>query len=152
MPLFLVIHVFCFVRFQEKVCILHHFTFLDWLPPHIFLRPITHFLPLKSYFLTTISPFLVLFLMVLRGFVYAIGVYFYAFRYAFSSFLACVQHQNTLHLAPKRIAFSTKTHCVQYQNALRFAAYCTSFCCKQPKNWCKWRFFEINIHFTVCTS
>jgi len=50
--------------------------------------------------------------MVLRGFVYTIAVYFYAFRLAFSSILHCVLHHFTLHLASKRTAFSTKTHCV----------------------------------------
>ena len=29
--------------FKRKTCILHHFAFLDWLPPHYFLRPITRF-------------------------------------------------------------------------------------------------------------
>ena len=29
--------------FKHKTCILHHFAFLDWLPPHYFLRPITRF-------------------------------------------------------------------------------------------------------------
>ena len=33
---------------------------------------------------------LAMFLMVLRGFVYAITVYFYAFRLAFTSILPCV--------------------------------------------------------------
>jgi len=28
---------------KHKTCILHHFAFLDWLPPHYFLRPITRF-------------------------------------------------------------------------------------------------------------
>ncbi|MFC2813305.1 MAG: transposase, partial [Prevotella conceptionensis] len=32
------------------------------------------------------------------------------------------------------------------------AAKRTTFCCKSPKNWCKWQFLEINIHFVVCTS
>ena len=141
MPLFLVIHVFCFVRFQEKVCILHHFTFLDWLPPHIFLRPITHFLPLKSYFLTAISPLSAMCFIARKGYVYTITVDIYAFRPAFCSTLPCVQHQNALHLAPKHLAFCTKTHCVQRHIAPRLAPKCTAFCCKQPKNWCKWQLF-----------
>ena len=53
-----------------------------------------------------------MYLMVHKGFVYAIVVYFYAFRIIFSTFLQCVLHHFTLHLAPKRTAFSTKTHCI----------------------------------------
>jgi len=98
--------------FKNKTCILHHFAFLVWLPSHIFLCPITRFLPLKSHFLTTISPFSTLFFMVHKGFVYTIAAYFYAFRLAFSSILPCVLHQNDLRFAPKRTAFSTKTHCI----------------------------------------
>jgi len=29
--------------FKRKTCILHHFAFLDWLPPHYFLRSIIRF-------------------------------------------------------------------------------------------------------------
>ncbi|WP_210401267.1 hypothetical protein, partial [Prevotella sp. HMSC073D09] len=91
---------------------LHHFAFLFWSPTHNFSSPITCLLPLKPHFLTTISPFSALFFMVRKGFVYAIVVYFYAFRPAFSSILHCVLHHFALHLAPKRTAFSTKTHCI----------------------------------------
>ena len=55
---------------------------------------------------------LAMFLMVLRGFVYTITAYFYAFRLAFTSILPCVWHQNALHLAAYWLAFSTKTHCI----------------------------------------
>ena len=37
-----------------------------------------------------ILPFSVTFLMVLKGYVYTIAVYFYAFRLAFCSLLHCV--------------------------------------------------------------
>ena len=37
-----------------------------------------------------ILPFLAMFLMVLKGFVYTIAVYFYAFHLAFGSILTCV--------------------------------------------------------------
>ena len=57
-----------------------------------------------------ILPFLAMFLLVQKGFIYTVTTYFYAFRLAFCSILPCVLHQNALHLAPKRIAFSTKTH------------------------------------------
>jgi len=53
-----------------------------------------------------------MFFMVHKGFVYAIVVYFYAFRPAFSSISHCVLPHFTLRLAPKRTAFCTKTHCV----------------------------------------
>ena len=38
-------------------------------------------------------------------------------RTAFCAILPCVQHQNALHLAPKRKAFSTKTHSILLQIA-----------------------------------
>ena len=132
--------------FRLGTCIMHHFTFLVWLPTRIFSNPITHFPPLKPYFfalkphlLVPILPFLAMCFVVLRGFIYTIAVYFYAFCLSFSSILPCVQRQNVLHLAPKRIAFSTKTHCIQRQNTLRLAPKRTAFCSKQPENGYKWR-------------
>ena len=98
--------------FRVKTCVLHHFTFLVWLPTHYFLPPITRFLPPKSHFLATILPFSAMFFLVHKGFAYTITAYIYAFRLAFSGILRCILHHFTLHLAPKRIAFSTKTHCV----------------------------------------
>jgi len=59
--------------------------------------------------------------MVLKGFVYTIAAYIYAFRLAFSTILPCVLHQNALHLAPKRTLFCTKMHCVLHHIALCFA-------------------------------
>ena len=123
--------------FKNKTCILHHLAFLVWLPAHIFLLPITPFLPLKSYFLTTILPILAMCFMVLKGFVYTIAVDIYAFRLAFSCIQHCVQHHFTLRLAANRTAFSTKTHCVQRHIAPRFAPKRTSFCYKSPKNGCQ---------------
>ena len=76
--------------FKNITCILHPLAFLVWLPAHYFLRPITHFLAPKPHFLTAILPFLAMFLMGLKGLVYTIAVYFYAFRIAFSSSLHCV--------------------------------------------------------------
>ena len=40
----------------------------------------------------------------------------------FSTKTHCIQHQNALCLAPKRIAFSTKMHCKMRQNADQYAA------------------------------
>ena len=59
-----------------------------------------------------ILPFSVLFFVALKGFVYAIAVYFYAFRLAFSSIQHSILLHFTLRFAAKRIAFSTKTHCI----------------------------------------
>ena len=53
-----------------------------------------------------ILPFLAFYLTALKGFVYAIVVYFYAFRLAFSGKLHCILHQNAMRFAAKRIAFS----------------------------------------------
>ena len=71
-----------------------------------------------------ILPFLAMFFMVLKGFVYTIAMDVYAFRLAFSSILHCVLQRFTLRLAPKRKAFSTKTHAVLHQNALYLAENC----------------------------
>ena len=56
-----------------------------------------------------ILPFLAMFFMVLKGFVYTIAVDVYAFRLAFSSILHCVLHHFALRFAPKRTLFCTKT-------------------------------------------
>ena len=69
---------------------MHHFAFLVWLAAHCLLRPITHFLAPKPRFLTVILPYLAMFLTDLKGFVYTIAVYIYAFRLAFCSILHCV--------------------------------------------------------------
>ena len=58
-----------------------------------------------------ILPFLAMYFIVLKGFVYAIAVDIYAFRLAFSRILHCVLHHFILRFAPKRSAFSTKTQC-----------------------------------------
>ena len=112
---------------KKKTCILYHLAFLDWLPTHYLLYPITHFWPLKPYFFTTILPILTVCFMVLRGFVYTIVVHIYAFRLTFSCILYCILHHFTLRLAPKRTAFCTKTHCVLRHIALRFATNYSTF-------------------------
>ena len=111
--------------FRLGTCILPHFTFLVWLLTRIFSTPITLFFPLKPHFLVPILPFGAMCFVVLRGFIYTIAVYFYAFCLSFNSILPCVLRQNVLHLAPKRTTFSGK----------------------RPPKWCKWCFLEINIHF-----
>ena len=112
---------------KNKTCILYHLAFLVWLPAHYFLRPTTHFQPLKTHFLTVILPFSAMCFMVLRGFIYTIAVYVYAFHLAFSTILPCIQHHFTMRFAPKRTAFSTKTHRIQHQNAVHLAAERTLF-------------------------
>jgi len=59
--------------------------------------------------------------MVLKGFVYTIAAYIYAFRLAFRRISHCVLHHFTLRLAPKRTAFSGILHCVLHHIALYFA-------------------------------
>ena len=59
-----------------------------------------------------VLPFLGMFFMVLKCFIYTFTVDFYAFRLAFSTILQCILHQNALRLAPKRTAFSGKTQCI----------------------------------------
>ena len=74
-----------------------------------------------------ILPFLAFYLTALKGFVYAVVVYFYAFRLAFSGNLHCILHHFALRLAAFYLAFSTKTHSILYQNALHLASKCTPF-------------------------
>ena len=107
--------------FKNKTCILHHFSFLDWLPTHYYLHPITRILPLKTHFLTTISPFSAMCFMDRRGIIYTITAYIYAFCIAFSTILPCVLHQNALHFAPNCTAFSTKTQSILHHIAPHFA-------------------------------
>ena len=84
--------------------------------------------------------------MALKGFVYAIVVYFYAFRLAFSGKLHCILHHFALRFVPFYLAFSTKMQCVLLQNALHLAAYCSTFSNKLPQKWCRVQFLGIKIH------
>ena len=127
MPLFFAFHVFCFVCFYEQNLHFAPFCLSRRPSTHNFFAPKKHFSPLKTYFLTAISPLLAMFLMALKGFVYTIAADIYTFRLAFSGKKCCIQHHFTLRLAPKRIAFSTKTHCIQRHIALYFAT-------NSPKN------------------
>ena len=103
--------------FKNKACILHHFSFLDWLPTHYYPHPITRILALKAHCLTSILPFLAMCFMDRRGTIYTITAYTYAFRIAFSTILPCVLHHFTLRLAPKRSAFCCILHCILLQMA-----------------------------------
>ena len=133
--------------FKKNICVLHHLAFLVWLPARIFQPPITHFLPLKSHFLTTILPFWAMCFMVLKGLFILFVVYIYAYQLAFCGKTHCGQHHFTLRLAAKRAPFSSKTHCIQRHIALHFVPKRTPFSTKQPRNRCKWQSFQINIHF-----
>jgi len=59
-----------------------------------------------------ILPFLSMYLMVLKGFVYTISVDIYAFRLTFSGILHRILHHFTLRLASKRTPFWCKTECI----------------------------------------
>ena len=111
--------------FKKTTCVLHHLAFLVWLPSRIFSSLNTCFQPRKPNFLMGILSPLSHVLMVSKWFYDTFAVYFHAHRLAFSSILACIQHQNALHFAAKR----------------------TIFCRKQPRNWCKLRFYAMYIHF-----
>jgi hypothetical protein len=109
---------------------LHHIAFLFCLPAHYFLPPVTPFSPLKTYFLAVVLPFLAMFFMTLKGFVYTIMVDVYAFRLALSVVLNCILPHFTLRFAPKRTPFCTKTQGILHQNARYLAAKRTEFSCK----------------------
>ena len=94
--------------FKPGTCILHHIAFLFCLPAHYFLPPITPFSPLKTYFLAAVLPFLAMFFMTLKGFVYTIVVDVYAFRLTLSVVLNCILQHFTLRLAAKCTEFSCK--------------------------------------------
>ena len=136
-----------YANFKNKTCILHHFAFLFWWPTHNFSSPNIRFLPLKRPFLMPISPFLPLFLMARRGFVYTISADIYAHWPAFSSKLHCILHHFTLRLAPKCTPFSTKTHSILHQNAVHLAPKRSVFSIKWPKIGWERRLLKINIHF-----
>ena len=81
-----------------------------------------------------VLPFRAMCFMLLKGFVYTISVYFYAFHLAFSGTLTCVLQQNVRCLASKRTAFSGILHYNLLQTApkqLQMAVACNkySFCC-----------------------
>ena len=59
-----------------------------------------------------IMPFLAMYFMVRKGFVYTIAVDIYAFRLVFSSILPCILPHFALRLAPKCTAFSGILHCI----------------------------------------
>ena len=113
------------------ICIQHHFTFLFCCRLVVFSIPKICFLPLKHHFFSTFLP------MFAPCFLSNGKVYVSTFS-AFLCFYPCIQHQNTLHLAPKNTAFSTKTHCIQQQNTLRLApkyvAFSTKIHCIQHHN------------------
>ena len=64
-----------------------------------------------------ILPFLAMFFMVLRGFVYAFALHFAPFHLAFSTKTQCVLRHFTLRFASKRSAFSGKLHLILLKTA-----------------------------------
>ena len=77
-----------------------------------------------------ILPFLAMYFMVLKGFVYTKAVDIYAFRLAFSGTLNCVLHHFASRLAAKRIAFSGILQCILHQNARYLAPKRSAFSSK----------------------
>ena len=95
-----------------------------------------------------ILPFLAMFFMVRKGFVYAVAVNFLCV-------LSCVLPHFALHFAPFNLAFNTKTQCVcgilpciLHQNAVHLAANCTWFCWKRPKSGTICGFMQCVFNFT----
>ena len=74
-----------------------------------------------------ILPFLAMFFMVRKGFVYAVAVNFYAFCLVFCPILHCILPHFALHFAPFYLAFSTKTQCVLRHFISRFAPKRSAF-------------------------
>ena len=110
--LLIVFHPSCLVYFKEEDLHFAPFSLSSLVANSLFSRPITHFLAPKNHFLTTILPFWAMFLMAWKGFVYAIAVHFYAFRFTFRGIWYCILRHFTLRFAPFCLAFSIKTHCV----------------------------------------
>ena len=69
-----------------------------------------------------ILPFLAMYFMPRKGFVYTIEADIYTFHYVFSTIPPRILHHFALRLAAKRIAFSGILHCILHQNALHLAA------------------------------
>ena len=132
MPLFLVIHVFCFVHFQEKNLLFAPFSLSRLLACSYFFKPkYTHLAPKTTHFNSYFAPFS----HVSYGFkrfclcnccgclcfssriLLHLSLRLAAKRTAFSSILPCVLHQNAVHFASKRTPFCTKTHSILQQIA-----------------------------------
>ena len=69
-----------------------------------------------------VLPLLVTYLVVLKGYIHTIALYFYAYRPTFSGKKHCILHHFTLRFAAKRTAFCTKTQAILHQNAPHLAA------------------------------
>jgi hypothetical protein len=59
-----------------------------------------------------ILPFLAMYFMPRKGFVYTIEADIYTFHYVFSTIPPRILHHFALRLAAKRTPFSSKTHCI----------------------------------------
>ena len=80
----------CLSSFEHTACILHHFAFLVWPKARNFSSPNTHFQALKPHFLMGVLPLLVTYLVVLKGYIHTIAVYFYAYGPTFSGKKHCI--------------------------------------------------------------
>ena len=115
----------CLSILKPRTCILHHFTFLVWLPTRIFFNSKNLLFapknPLFSGYFATFEP---CFNGSRRFCLYHFSV--------FLCFSSCIQQHFALHLAPFYLVFSIKTHPILRQNALHLAPKRTSFCTILP--------------------
>ena len=96
--------------FKNKACILHHFTSLDWSPPHIFITP--------NYPLFTPKNPLFNHYFALFGHVFHGSKRFYLYHCSgYLCFSPRVLQHLALHFASFYLAFSTKTHFILLQIA-----------------------------------
>ena len=119
LPLFLALHIFCFVRFQGQNLRFAPFYLSVLVANSLFFAPnyllFAPKIPLFNHYFTLFGHVF----NARKGFIYTnCGGYL--------CFSPCVQQCFTLHLAAIYLPFCTKTHCIQHQNALRFAPNCTA--------------------------
>ena len=128
LPLFLALHIFCFVCFQGQNLRFAPFYLSILVANSLFFAPnyslfapkiplFNHYFALSGHVFND-----------RKGFIYTnCGGFLY--------FSPCIQQHFTPHLAAFYLAFSTKTHCIQHQNALRFAPNCTAISGKMHHIW-----------------
>ena len=123
LPLFSILHIFCFVCFQGQN--------LRFAPFYL------SSLVINSYFLNSNFPLLAPKNLLFNDYFALSGHEFHGSkRFCLYNcrgnfcFLPCIQQHFALRLAPKCLAFSGISHCVQHQNALRLAPKCTAFSTK----------------------
>ena len=119
LPLFLALHIFCFVCFQGQNLRFAPFYLSILVANSLFFAPnYSLFAPKIPLF----NHYFALFGHVFngrKGFIYTNCC-------GYLCLLPCIQQHFTLHLAAFYLPFCTKTHCIQHQNTLRFALNCTA--------------------------